>query len=131
MSKIHYEARVVCQLIDQRDTFDCWHSDLFSRACSAIWRAGRGLQEGFEDMRAFGAPSECGKAIVQSSEREAIEGIEKAGFSVEQFVFECMERLDNRTIYYMQLFDLLPINRVLDGEHLWLIHQRQIADSGC
>ncbi len=106
-------------------------NDRFSRACSAVNRALWGLAYGEEDIAAFGAPSECLTQVYRTATREALEGIEEAGYTVATFVHECERRLDDKTIYYGQLYSLFPIDQVIQAEREFEHDQARIADSGC
>jgi len=59
-------------------------SDLNSRLASALLANNRSTAEGYEDIRIFGAPSECGKLVADYGDRKQQEILDSFGLTAAQ-----------------------------------------------
>jgi hypothetical protein len=102
-------------------------SATFSRLCSKLHQLAEAEAYGYEDIRAYGAPSECGRAVRQGTEYRALQALDDYGYTVESFVFELHERISPKAAYNSQLESVLPDNAVMNAHDAW--ENRPTADN--
>jgi len=102
------EARFEIRAMAYRATGDPT-GNRFSRACSALLRIQRSETEGYNDIAAFKAPSECNRDVRNYAESEAVNKLAQIGYTDPvEFVIEYHRRLDGKQAYDLGLDAVLP-----------------------
>ena len=80
--------------------------DSFSRLCSELLQDMRDIDACYEDLRAYGAPSECGILIGKSGDKAIAATLQKYGYTQRGFLAELGRRTTGKFVYNMgPLFD--------------------------
>jgi len=75
-------------------------NDKLSRLCSRIRRWQRSGYEAFEELHAFGAPSECGALVADSLDAELVHIFEDAGVAPVDFIRDVIDRTSEKFFYF-------------------------------
>lgn len=83
-----------------KDTLFLKADDKLSRMVSSLAAIYRGQEEAFEDMRAWHAPSECTRQIIQYTKILKADLFAQEGMTEQEFFQALRARISNRWIYY-------------------------------
>ena len=74
--------------------------DKFSRLCTRIRRVQIAGAQAWDDMAAFGAPTECGALVADGLREDFREVLDDAGFTPTEFLRELESRTSARVVYF-------------------------------